>query len=128
MSKHSQLDARLTGIEDQLREIFTAVNNPIEEMNLMQLRVAAYRKIKSAVEYIDRVLEMIDTEFITEAESVDDMPSVVFLNKQQEEQHNAEFHEVASQLREIRWLLVSPPENYQHDKEIAETGTDGSSN
>jgi citrate synthase len=119
------VNTRLTGIEAQLREIFTAVNNPIEEMNLMQLRVAAYRKIKSAVEYIDRVLEMIDTEFITEAD-MDDVPSVVFLNKQQEEQHNAELHEVASQLREIRWLLVSPPENYQHGKEIAETGTDGS--
>lgn len=123
------VNARLTGIEDQLREIFNTVKEPTQDMNLMQLRVAAYRKIKSAVEYLDRVLEMIDTEFITEAESVDDIPSVVFLNKQQEEQHNAELHEVASQLREIRWLLISPPENYQDvTKEIVPTGTDGSSN
>jgi hypothetical protein len=124
MENESQVNARLTGIESQLREIFTAVSSPTEEMNLMQLRVAAYKKINSAVEYIDRILEMIETEFVTEADSPDDIPSVVFLNRQQEEQHNGELHEIASQLREIRWLLVSPPENYQNEsKEIVKTGS-----
>jgi hypothetical protein len=93
-------------------------------MNLMQLRVAAYRKIKSAVEYIDRLLEVIETEFITEAETSDDLPSLIFLNKQQEEGHNNELKDIANELREIRWLLVSPPENYQNVTDIAETGTE----
>lgn len=124
MENECAIDARLSGIEGRLREIFELVNEPTEKMNLMQLRVAAYRKINAAVEMIDKVLEVIETEFITEAPSVDDLPSVVFLNKQQEETHNDELHFLASQLREIRWLLVSPPKDYQNvTKEIAETGT-----
>ncbi len=124
MENDCQFDARLTGIESQLREIFKLVNQPTEKMSLMQLRVAAYRKIKSAVEYIDRLLEVIETEYVTEAETEDNSPSVIFLNKQQEEGHNDELKDIVNQLREIRWLLVSPPENYQNVTEIAETGTE----
>jgi hypothetical protein len=99
MEKDCRIDARLTSIESQVREIFNLVNEPTEKMNLMQLRVAAYRKIKSAVEYIDRLLEVIETEFITEAESSDDLPSLIFLNKQQEEGHNNELKDIANELR-----------------------------
>lgn len=116
-SESMQDNNRLFGIETQLREILTHIKSPPEQLNLMQLRVAAYKKIRLATEHIDRVLEMIETEFITEAPTVDELPSLIFLNKQQEEEHNSELKEIADQLREIRWLLISPPENYQKCQE-----------
>lgn len=108
---------RLDKIELALREISDLQKQPHEQLNLMQLRVAAYRKIKSSVALIDRLLEIVETEFITEAPSISDeeySAQVIFLNKQQEEQHNQELHEVVDILREIRWILTSPPENYQN--------------
>lgn len=124
MENESRIEQRLTGMEDQLREIFKLVNEPVEKMSLMQLRVSAYRKIRSAHEKVERLLEIIETEFITESESPGDSASLIFLNKQQEEQHNGDLHEIAEVLREIRWILISPPENYQNvTKDITKTGT-----
>ena len=114
MSKETELMQKIEAMDSKLREIFKIVNAPIEKMNLMQLRVAAYRKINTAVEQIDRLLEIIETEFITLDEE-DLPPSVIFLNKQQEEERNDELREICEALREIRWSLISYPENYQDD-------------
>lgn len=113
MQNNDLVAQRLDAMELQLREIFVFIKEPTEEMNLMQLRVAAYRKINSAVEFIDRLLEVIETQFETIEE--DDTPSLIFLNKHQEEQHNFDLREICEGLREIRWLLIAPPENYQNE-------------
>lgn len=110
-----QVEIRINNIERHLREIFKCVNEPTEKMNLMQLRVASYRKINTAVELIDKALEMIETEFVTETDPTDLSPSVIFLNQQQEDQHNEELNDILTAFREIRWILISPPENYQND-------------
>jgi len=110
-----QIETRFNSIEGQLREIFNAVSTPTEKMNLMQLRVASYRKINTAVEMIDKVLEMIETEFVTEVDPNDVSPSVIFLNQQQEDQHNGELSDILVAIREIRWVLISPPLDYQNE-------------
>lgn len=115
MSKDADLMQKIEEMDAQLREIFKMVNTPVEKMNLMQLRVAAYRKINTAVEQVDRLLEIIETEFITIDDEEDLYPSVIFLNKQQEEERNDELREICVVLREIRWTLISHPENYQND-------------
>ena len=115
MTDINEIEAKLNGMEEQLREILNIVHEPVEKMNLMQLRVGAYRKINTAVERIDRVLEMIETEFVTDVVPQDNSPSVIFLNQQQEDQHNGELHDILKVIREIRWILISHPENYQNE-------------
>lgn len=115
MTETTNTEDRLDRIEAQLREIYDSVHEPVQKMNLMQLRVASYRKINSAVEQIDRVLEMIETEFVTDVSPKDLSPSVIFLNQQQEDQHNGELQDILAAIREIRWTLISPPENYQNE-------------
>ena len=110
-------------MEDQLREILDILKQPEQKINLMVLRVAAYRKINSTVAMIDRLLEIIETQYETIEE--EDTSSLIFLNKHQEEQHNSDFQEVCYELREIRGFLLAPPENYQDvsEKLPVESGT-----
>jgi hypothetical protein len=115
MTDQNNVENRLEVLETQLREILNIVKEPTKDLNLMQLRVAAYRKINSAVEQIDRVLEMIETEFVTDIDPKDLSPSVIFLNQQQEDQHNGDLRDILTAIREIRWTLISPPENYQNE-------------
>ena len=115
MGNINEIEVKLNGMEDQLREILNVVQEPIEKMNLMQLRVSAYRKINTAVERIDRILEMIETEFVTDVVPKDTSPSIIFLNQQQEDQHNGELQDILDAIREIRWILISQPENYQNE-------------
>lgn len=114
---------KIDALETQLREIFTIVNSPVEKMNYMQLRVSAYRKIGLAVELIDKLLERIETEYITIDEE-EARQAVVFLNRQQEEGHNDELREICDTIRDIRMLLISYPENYQNvTGELTDTGS-----
>lgn len=115
--------SRIDSMETQLREIFTILKQPEQKFNLMVLRVAAYRKINSTVAMIDRLLEIIETQYETIEDEVD--PSIIFLNKHQEEQHNSDFREICDELREIRGFLTAPPENYQDVSESlpVESGT-----
>ena len=117
-----QIEIRINNMERHLREISKSVNTPTEKMNLMQLRIASYRKINTAIELIDKVLEMIETEFVTEIDPNDTSSSIIFLNKQQEDQHNGELDDILTAIREIRWILISPPENYQNDSVAVSNG------
>jgi hypothetical protein len=114
---------RMNGMEDQLREISDLLKQPEQKFNLMVLRVDAYRKINSAVAMIDRLLEIIETQY--ETIDQEETSSLIFLNKHQEEQHNSDFQDVCYELREIRGFLTAPPENYQDVSENlpVESGT-----
>jgi SepF-like predicted cell division protein (DUF552 family) len=118
MRGQKKVTDRLDRMEDQLREIFDRINRPSEQMTLMQVRVAAYKKIKFAVEQIDRLLETVETEFVTLEEEVSS-GNIVFLNKQQEQEHNEELNHIVEQLREIRWTLISSPENQNFEESRA---------
>lgn len=110
---------KLDNIEKQLREIFSSVKSPTKQFNLMQHRVSAYRKIEEAVVVVDRLLEMIETEMIN-IEEEDELPKVISINRYQVQEHNEDLNHILELVREIRYILLAPPIDYQQPADLPE--------